>query len=42
MNRDAYIINTARGEVIDEFALAEALEDGSIGGQPWTSSRVNQ
>ena len=32
MNRDAYIINTARGEVIDEFALAEALEDGSIGG----------
>jgi len=32
MKPDALIINTARGDVIDEEALAEALEEGRIGG----------
>ncbi len=32
MKPDAYIINTARGELIDENALIEALQAGSIGG----------
>ena len=32
MKPDAFIINTARGEVIDEAALARALQDGSIAG----------
>lgn len=32
MKRDAVIINTSRGGLIDEFALAEALKNGSIGG----------
>ena len=32
MSKDSYIVNTARGEIIDEAALALALEEGRIGG----------
>ena len=32
MKKGAFLINTARGGVIDEKALCEALEDGRIGG----------
>jgi glyoxylate reductase len=32
LRRDAYIVNTARGEVIDENALVRALEAGEIAG----------
>lgn len=32
MQPDAYIVNTARGDLIDEPALIEALEQGRIGG----------
>ena len=32
MQRHAYLINTARGEIIDEAALADALEHGVIAG----------
>ena len=32
IRKDAYIVNTARGEVIDEVTLVKMLEDGEIGG----------
>lgn len=32
MSKDSYIVNTARGEVIDEAALAKALSKGELGG----------
>jgi phosphoglycerate dehydrogenase-like enzyme len=32
MRRDAYLVNTARGAVVDEVALAQALRDGVIAG----------
>jgi lactate dehydrogenase-like 2-hydroxyacid dehydrogenase len=32
MRRSAYLVNTARGDVVDEAALVEALSDGTIAG----------
>jgi len=32
MRRSAFLINTARGDVVDEAALVEALSDGTIAG----------
>lgn len=32
MSKDSYIVNTSRGDVIDEAALAKALSRGALGG----------
>ena len=32
MRRSAFLINTARGDVVDEAALVQALGDGTIAG----------
>ena len=32
MRTDSYIVNTARGEIIDEAALAAAIKSGTISG----------
>ena len=32
MRHDAYVVNTARGEVIDESALIRLINDGEIAG----------
>ncbi len=32
MRRNAFLINTARGDIVDETALVEALSDGTIAG----------
>ena len=32
MKRDAFLINTSRGSIVDEGALIEALEEGKIAG----------
>ncbi len=32
MKKDSYIVNTARGEVIDENALIQQLQEGKLGG----------
>jgi glyoxylate reductase len=32
MRRDAYLVNTARGDIVDEDALAEALAAGGLAG----------
>jgi lactate dehydrogenase-like 2-hydroxyacid dehydrogenase len=32
MRRSAFLINTARGDVVDEAALVQALSDGTIAG----------
>jgi hypothetical protein len=42
MKPTAYIVNTARGEVIDENTLALMLEKGSCRAQAWTCSRTSR
>lgn len=32
MKKDAYLLNSARGELVDEIAIAHALEAGTLGG----------
>ena len=37
MKKGVYIINDARGGIIDEAALDKALEDGTVAGPRWTA-----
>ena len=39
IRKDAYIVNTARGEVIDEDTMTKLIEQGEIGGPGPTCSR---
>ena len=32
MKKDSYIINTSRGEIVDEIAVVDALKTGTLGG----------
>lgn len=42
MKPDAFLINTARGEIINEHDLAQALWFETIGGADWTSLMVSR
>lgn len=42
MKSNAILVNTARGPVIEEAALVEALDKKWISGPVWMSSRLNQ
>ena len=39
MKKTAFVVNTARGGVIDEKALVEALNAGEMLAREWTSTR---
>ncbi|WP_418115722.1 NAD(P)-dependent oxidoreductase [Sorlinia euscelidii] len=39
---DGFLINVARGSVIDEPALISALQERRIKGQGWTSSPMSR
>ncbi len=38
MKPTAYLVNTSRGEVVDEDAVVRALREGWIAGRRWTFS----